>query len=384
MSGHYEHLPIEKRRLLAEAQRIGGEVVEVAESGPPGRVNRPLLRALAAHGLLGRLFDESGETEERRISALDLCLIREGLALACTDAETAFALQGLGSYPVLLAGRPELVGEWMPAVAAGDAVAAFALTEPEAGSDVAGLSLRAERDGSGWRLSGSKTFISNAPEADLYTVFARTSGERSARGITAFAVPGNADGVGGVALELISPHPIGRLDLDGVHVSDESVLGETDRGMGVAMRTLNLFRPSVGAFAIGMAQAAIDAAVEHTAGREAFGGRLRDFQAVSHRLAEMQARVQACRLLVHDAARATDEGRADQRAVVAMAKLLATETAQVAVDAAIQFHGGRALEQGHLLAHLYRDVRAPRIYEGASEIQREIIARALYGDERRS
>jgi acyl-CoA dehydrogenase len=385
MSGHYEHLPVEKRRLLAEAQRIGGEVVEVAESGPPGRVNRPLLRALADHGLLGRLLDESAETmEERRISALDLCLIREGLALACTDAETAFALQGLGSYPVLLAGRPELVGEWMPAVAAGDAVAAFALTEPEAGSDVAGLSLRAERDGSGWRLSGSKTFISNAPEADLYTVFARTSGERSARGITAFAVPGNAEGVGGVALELIAPHPIGRLELDGVHVSDESVLGETDRGMGVAMRTLNLFRPSVGAFAIGMAQAAIDAAVEHTAGREAFGGRLRDFQAVSHRLAEMQARVQACRLLVHDAARATDEGRADQRAVVAMAKLLATETAQVAVDAAIQFHGGRALEQGHLLAHLYRDVRAPRIYEGASEIQREIIARALYGDERRS
>jgi acyl-CoA dehydrogenase len=381
MSGHYEHLPVEKRRLLDEAQRIGGELVQVAESGAPGRVNRPLLRALADHGLLGRLFDDSAETtDERRISALDLCLIREGLALACTDAETAFALQGLGSYPVLLAGRGELVAEWMPAVAAGEAVAAFALTEPEAGSDVAGLSLRARRDGSGWRLSGSKTFISNAPEADLYTVFARTSGERSARGITAFAVPGNAEGVGGVALELIAPHPIGRLDLDGVFVSDESVLGETDRGMGVAMRTLNLFRPSVGAFAIGMAQAAIDAAVEHTAGREAFGGHLRDFQAVSHRLAEMQARVQASRLLVHDAARATDEGRADQRAVVAMAKLLATETAQVAVDAAIQVHGGRALEQGHLLAHLYRDVRAPRIYEGASEIQREIIARAIYGE----
>ncbi|MGH2985976.1 MAG: acyl-CoA dehydrogenase family protein [Solirubrobacterales bacterium] len=381
MSGHYEHLPVEKRELLAEAQRIGGELVEVAESGSPGRVNRPLLRALADHGLLGRLFDESAAApDERRISALDLCLIREGLALACTDAETAFALQGLGSYPVLLAGGPELVAEWMPAVAGGDAVAAFALTEPEAGSDVAGLLLRAERDGSGWRLSGSKTFISNAPEADLYTVFARTSGERSARGITAFAVPGNAEGVGGVALELIAPHPIGRLDLDGVRVPDENVLGETDRGMGVAMRTLNLFRPSVGAFAIGMAQAAIDAAVEHTAAREAFGGRLRDFQAVSHRLAEMQARVQASRLLVHDAARATDEGRADQRAVVAMAKLLATETAQVAVDAAIQVHGGRALEQGHLLAHLYRDVRAPRIYEGASEIQREIIARALYGE----
>jgi acyl-CoA dehydrogenase len=288
-------------------------------------------------------------------------------------------LQGLGSYPLLLAGREEVVRQWIPAVAEGEAVAAFALTEPDAGSDVAALSLRAEPDGSGWRLSGEKTFISNAPEADLYTVFARTSDGGGTRGITAFAVPGEAEGVGGEHLSLLAPHPVGRLELDGVRVEADAVLGEPGGGFGVAMRTLNLFRPSVGAFAIGMGQAAIDAAVKHTAERQAFGGHLRDLQAVSHRLAEMQARLHAARLLVHDAARATDGGRSEQRSLVAMAKLLATETAQQAVDAALQFHGGRGLEQGHLLEHLYREVRAPRIYEGASEVQREIIARELYG-----
>jgi acyl-CoA dehydrogenase len=377
----YGHLATEERALLERALAVGHALASTAEEGQPGRVNRPLLRALAEHGLLDRLFGgEEGPPERtgRRIAALDLCLIREGLALGCTEAETAFAIQGLGSYPVLLAGRESLVREWIPAVARGEAVAAFALTEPDAGSDVAGISLRAERDGSDWRLTGVKTCISNAPEADLYTVFARTSGERGARGITAFAVPGEAEGVGGEHQSLLAPHPVGRLELDGVRVPSDAVLGDPDGGFRVAMQTLNLFRPSVGAFAVGMGQAAIDAAVEHTARREAFGGRLRDLQAISHRLAEMETRVHASRLLVHEAARATDEQRPDIRSLVAMAKLLATETAQQAVDAAVQFHGGRALERGHPLEHLYREVRAPRIYEGASEVQREIIARDLY------
>jgi acyl-CoA dehydrogenase len=382
MRERYGHLAEEEQALLERALVVGHAVVGIAEKGKPGRVNRPLLGALAEQGLLDRLFGEEGRGRGRTgqgISALDLCLIREGLALGCTEAETAFALQGLGSYPVLLAGRERLVSEWIPAVARGEAVAAFALTEPDAGSDVAGLSLRAEHDGSDWRLTGVKTYISNAPEADLYTVFARTSGERGARGVTAFAVSGEAEGVGGEHLSLLAPHPIGRLELDGVRVSADAVLGDPDRGFGVAMQTLNLFRPSVGAFAVGMGQAAIDAAVEHTAERQAFGGRLRDLQAVSHRLAEMETRLHASRLLVHEAARATDERRSEARSLVAMAKLLATETAQQAVDAALQFHGGRALERGHLVEHLYREVRAPRIYEGASEVQREIIARDLYG-----
>jgi alkylation response protein AidB-like acyl-CoA dehydrogenase len=299
------------------------------------------------------------------------------LARYCTEAETALAVQGLGAYPIVRAGRTEVIQEWVPRVAAGEVAAGFALTEPEAGSDVASLALRAERDGDGFRLSGEKTFISNAPDADIYSVFARTS-DAGSKGITAFAVPRASEGLSGERIALVSPHPIGRLRFDGVFVPESHVLGEVDGGMRVAMRTLDLFRPSVGAFAVGMGQAALDAAVTHAAGRVAFGRRLSEFQAVSHQLAEVAARLQAARLLVHDAATAYDSGAGRTGHLSAMAKLFATETAQFAVDTAIQVHGARALERGHLLEHLYREVRAPRIYEGATEIQREIIARHLF------
>jgi acyl-CoA dehydrogenase len=370
------HLSEAHVELLRETRMLARrELVPLAAAGEPGRVNRPLLRALADAGLLGRLF---GSERGGRISALDLCLIREALATESTEAETAFALQGLGSYPILLAGRQELAREWIPRVARGAAVAAFALTEPEAGSDVASLSLSAERDGDGYRLTGAKTYISNAPGADVYTLFARTTAGAGARGITAFAVAGDAPGLWGEPLDLLSPHPIGRLELDGVRVPPEYVLGDVDGGFRVAMQTLDLFRPSVGAFAVGMAQAALEAAVEHAGRRHAFGRRLREFQAVSHKLAEMATRTQAARLLVHHAARAYDAGLTPITRQAAMAKLFATEAAQWVVDSAVQIHGAAALERGHLLEHLYRDVRAPRIYEGTSEIQREIIARELY------
>jgi alkylation response protein AidB-like acyl-CoA dehydrogenase len=223
-----------------------------------------------------------------------------------------------------------------------------------------------------------KKWISNAPDADVYTVFARTTPGAGSRGLTAFAVPGDSAGLSGRPLELVSPHAIGTLELDGVLVSDDGVLGEVDRGFGVAMRTLNLFRPSVGAGAVGMGQAALDAAVAYAGERQAFGQPLRGFQAVSHALAEMATRLEAARLLVHSAATAYDEEAPGVPKRSAMAKLFATETAQFVVDAAVQIHGAAALEEGHLLEHLYRDVRALRIYEGASEIQREIIARELY------
>jgi alkylation response protein AidB-like acyl-CoA dehydrogenase len=267
--------------------------------------------------------------------------------------------------------------QWIPKLATGEAVAAFALSEPKSGSDVASLLLRAEPDGDGYRLTGTKTWISNAPDADLYSVFARTS-DKGAKGITAFAVPREADGLTGEHLELVAPHPVGRLDFEGVRVEADHVLGEVDGGFAVAMETLDLFRPSVGAFGVGMAQAALDAALAHTAARQAFGRPLSDFQAVSHQLAEMATRVQAARLLVRDAAAQYDTGVRPVRKASAMAKVYATEVAQQAVDVAIQVHGARALEKGHLLEHLYREVRAPRIYEGASEVQREIIARELY------
>jgi acyl-CoA dehydrogenase len=366
-------LTLEQTALVEETRRLGrDELAPVAAAGEPGRVNRPLVRALGEHGLLPRLFPESGE-----VSAMDLCLLREALATETTEAETALALQGLGAYPILQSGRPELVARWIPGVRRGEAVAAFALTEPEHGSDAASLELRAERADGGWRLTGSKTFISNAPDADVYAMFARTTLEAGSRGVTAFAVPGDASGLSGEPIDLLAPHTIGTLELDGVPVPEDHVLGEVDAGFRVAMRTLDLLRPSVGAFAVGMAQAALDAAVAHAGERRSMGKLLREHQAVSQQLGEMAARTEAARLLVYAAASAYDRGERVTKAS-AMAKLVATETAQWVVDAALQIHGARGLERGHLLEHLYREVRAPRIYEGTTEIQREIIARELY------
>ncbi|WP_279328119.1 acyl-CoA dehydrogenase family protein [Streptomyces sp. OS603R] len=354
----------ELRTLAAERLR------PLAEKGEPGRVNRALVAELGALGLLSRLFTSG---------ALDLCLMRESLAQACTEAETALALQGLGAHPVHAHGTPGQRERWLPRVSDGTAVAAFALSEPGAGSDAAALSLGAERDGpDGWRLTGEKCWISNAPDADLYTVFARTTPGAGARGVTAFLVPADRPGLTGNRLDMIAPHALGTLRFDGVPVTAADVLGEPDAGFRVAMDTLNLFRPSVGAFAVGMAQAALDATVAHTATRDAFGGRLSDLQAVAHQVAEMSVRTEAARLMVYAAATAYDEGADDVPRRSAMAKLLATETAQFVVDTAVQLHGARALCRGHLLEHLYREVRAPRIYEGASEVQRGIIAKELY------
>lgn len=344
-----------------------------------GAVNRPLVAALGDHGLLRGLFGGTPDEPARDAAALQLCLLRETLATVTTEAETALALQGLGSYPILQSGSPALVDRWIPAVVAGTAVAAFALSEPDAGSDAAALSLAATPDSDGsWRLHGEKTWISNAPEADVYSVFART-GPDGARGVTAFAVSGHADGLSGQRLDMLAPHAIGRLDFDGVRVTTDDVLGEVGGGFAVAMRTLDLFRPSVGAFAVGMAQAALDAALDWALTREVYGDLLIRQQSVEHTLAEMATRTEAARLLVRSAASTYDDGAPAARITqsAAMAKLFATETAQWVVDQAVQLHGARGLQQGHLLERLYREVRAPRIYEGASEVQRTIIGRGL-------
>ncbi|MDT7726313.1 MAG: acyl-CoA dehydrogenase [Actinomycetota bacterium] len=366
----------QQREFTQEIRTLGAEQLRpLAERGTPGSVNRELVKTMGSLGLLAKLFPGIGTLEA---AAMDLCLLRESLATQSTEAETALALQGLGTYPVLQSGREELVQRWVPAVAAGDAVAAFALTEPGAGSDAAALSLSAERDTAGWRLTGEKMWISNAPEADFYTVFARTTPGAGARGVSAFLVPADRAGLTGEHLDMVSPHPIGKLTFDGARVHDDELLGDLDRGFRVAMRTLDLFRPSVGAFAVGMAQAALDAAVAHAGTRIAFGGPLKDQQTVSHTLAEMATRTEAARLLVYAAASAYDAGETRLAGSAAMAKLFATEAAQFVVDSAVQIHGARALQRGHLLEHLYREVRAPRIYEGASEVQRTIIARELY------
>lgn len=342
-----------------------------------GRVNRPLLRAMGELGLLRGLFGGSPGQPPRDAAALQLCLLRESLAQVSGEAETALALQGLGSYPILQSGSDALRDRWLPGVIAGDAVAAFALTEPDAGSDAAALRLAARDDGDGWTLHGEKVWISNAPDADFYTVFARTTEGTRARGVTAFVVAGDAPGLSGEHLDMLSPHPIGRLVFDGVRVTRADVLGEVDAGFRVAMRTLDLFRPSVGAFAVGMAQAALDATVAHVNSRSVQGGPLAAQQAVAHAVADLATELEAARLLVYAAAAAYDEGHEPDRQAArsAMAKLYATEAAQRVVDGCVQLHGARGLQRGHLLEQLYRDVRSLRIYEGASEIQRTIIAR---------
>ncbi|MEV7286088.1 acyl-CoA dehydrogenase family protein [Streptomyces sp. NPDC093252] len=364
----------EQRTWCAELRELAARRLRpLADRGTPGRVNRPLVAELGALGLTARLFTSG---------ALGLCLMRESLARECAEAETALALQGLGAHPVHTHGSAAQRDRWLPGVGEGRLVAAFALSEPGAGSDAAALQLAALADGAqGWTLTGEKCWISNAPEADFYTVFARTTPGAGARGITAFLVPADRPGLTGTPLDMLSPHPIGALRFDGVPVTRADVLGEVGGGFRVAMDTLRLFRPSVGAFAVGMAQAALDATLAHTAGRDAFGGKLADLQSVAHQVAEMSLRTEAARLMVYAAASAYDTGGPDDPEVPrrsAAAKLLATETAQFVVDTAVQLHGAAALRRGHPLEHLYREVRAPRIYEGASEVQRSIIAKELY------
>jgi len=369
----------DRDRLASDAAAIARKLAPVALAGVEGRVNRRLIEGLAEQGLMPRLFPRrAGGTRDEDISAVDLCAVREALARESTVTENAVAIQTLGAYPIVLAGSDEQAGRYAAPVARGEAVAAFALTEPGAGTDAGALALRAERDGKGYRLTGIKVFISNAPDADIYTIFARTTAGAGTKGITAFIVDGDAKGLSGTVMRLLSAHPIGRLELDGVLVSEQQVLGEVDRGFKLAMRTLDLFRPSVGASVIGMAQAALDAAIAHASSRQAFGRPIKEFQAVSHQLAEMATRLEAARALVYAAAEAYDRGDQHVARRSAMAKLFATETAQQVIDVAIQVHGAIALEHGHLLEHLYREVRAPRIYEGTSEIQREIIARDLF------
>ncbi|GHC53724.1 acyl-CoA dehydrogenase family protein [Streptomyces cinnamoneus] len=366
----------EQRKWCAQLRALAAERLRpLAAAGAPGRVNRPLVEALGELGLLARVLPAHGP-----VRATELCLMRESLAQESTEAETALALQGLGAYPVLRYGSPRQRARRLPAVVAGRAVAAFALSEPGAGSDAAALELRAEPEpaGGGWRLTGEKCWISNAPDADLYTVFARTGPAAGASGVTAFLVPGDRPGLTGRPLEMLAPHPVGTLVFDAVPVGRQDVVGEVGGGFRVAMGTLDLFRPSVGAFAVGMARAALRAALAHAGERHAFGGPLKDLQAVSHTLADMATRTEAAALLVHAAAAAYDAGEPGVARRSAMAKLFATETAQYVVDAAVQIHGARALHRGHLLEHLYREVRAPRIYEGATEVQRTIIARELY------
>jgi acyl-CoA dehydrogenase len=313
-----------------------------------------------------------------------LALIRETLAWHDGLADFAFAMQGLGSGALSLAGSSEIRERYLPRVARGEAIAAFALSEPQAGSDVAALECRAQLDGDHYVLDGQKTWISNGGIADFYCVFARTSpGERrpdgtvAAKGITAFVVDADTPGFSiARRIDVIAPHPLATLSFDKCRVPIANRLGAEGEGFKLAMRTLDVFRTTVAGAALGFAQRALDEALRHAVARQMFGKTLADFQLTQAALADMATDVDAARLLTYRAAWLRDSGAAVTKEV-AMAKMTATESAQRVIDQAVQLFGGRGVVQGEIVERLYRDIRALRIYEGATEVQKLIIGREL-------
>jgi len=314
-----------------------------------------------------------GATE--RLDVRSLCLIREILARHSGLADFAFAMQGLGSAPITLFGSDELRKRYLPGVGRGERIAAFALSETDAGSDVAAMSTRARRDGADYVLDGRKTWISNAGVAAQYVVFARTEDAPGAKGISAFVVDADAPGLSvPERIDVIAPHVLGTVALDGCRVPAQNMLGRPGEGFKVAMATLDIFRSTVGAAALGFARRALAEAAARATSREMFGQRLADFQATQMRIADMALDVDTAALLVYRAAW-TRDCRADRvTREAAMAKLHATEAAQRVIDSAVQLFGGLGVRTGAVVERLYREIRPLRIYEGTSEIQKLVIA----------
>ncbi len=336
-----------------------------------------LVGALAEGGWLRPAVAEG----DAPLSVRKLCLIRETLARYEGLADFAFAMQGLGSGPISLFGTPEQKSYWLPRVVAGEAIAAFALSEKEAGSDVAALATTAEIDGDSYVINGSKTWISNGGIADFYVVFARSGEAPGARGLSAFIVPADTPGFAvSERIEVIAPHPLGTLSFTDCRVPKSALIGEAGAGFKVAMATLDVFRSTVGAAALGFARHALDLALERAATRQLFGAPLSELQMTQASLADMATEVDAAALLVYRAAWRKDSGAARITREAAMAKLYATEAAQRVIDQAVQLHGGEGVTSGHPAEKLYREIRALRIYEGASEVQKVIIARQLLAE----
>jgi acyl-CoA dehydrogenase len=310
-----------------------------------------------------------------------LVLVREALGQVSPMADAIFAVQGLGSYPIVIAGSEEQKAALLPAVVAGDRIGAFALTEPEAGSDVASMRTTARRDGDGWILDGDKTLISNVPIAHHHVIFANADPSAGRRGITAFLVDRGTEGLDLQPIPMTGGHPIGRIALRGCRVPDSARLGAVGRGFAIAMQTLDAFRTSVGAAANGMARRALALATEHVQRRVQFGKPLAEQQMVQAMLADMATELDAARLLVLRAAHRKDTSTERVTTEVAMAKMFATEAAQRVIDRAVQLHGGLGVTLESEVEHLYREIRPLRIYEGTTEIQKLLIARALLSPE---
>jgi acyl-CoA dehydrogenase len=364
--------------LAAEVERFAaGALADVDEDASDVDATcRKLVGRLAAAGLLRHAVPAAYGGMHNRLDVRSLCLVRETLARFASLADFAFAMQGLGSGAISLFGTEDQRRAHLPAVAEGRKIAAFALSEREAGSDVAALATTAEPDGSGFVLNGVKTWISNGGIADFYVVFARTGEAPGAKGLSAFVVDARTPGLEiAERIELIAPHPFSTLEFHDCRVPREQLLGEPGQGFKIAMATLDVFRPTVGAAALGFARRALDEALARATSRRLFGGPLAELQMIQAKLADMALAVDAAALLVYRAAWAKDSGAERITREAAMAKLYATEAAQRVIDEALQIHGALGVVAGHPVERLYREIRALRIYEGASEVQKVVIAR---------
>ncbi|MEM6985480.1 MAG: acyl-CoA dehydrogenase family protein [Pseudomonadota bacterium] len=363
------------RRLAAELEQWCNDALAQVDHNDTDTACRSLVSALGEAGWTNHSTVDPSDPA----SALDvraLCLIRETLARHDGLADFAFAMQGLGSGAISLFGSDAQRATWLPRVASGDAIAAFALTEPQSGSDVAASAMTAERVSDGFVLNGEKTWISNGGIADLYTVFARTGEAPGARGLSAFALPADTPGLRvSERLEATAPHPLARLQFDQCHVPTDALIGDAGAGFKIAMSVLDVFRSTVGAAALGFGRRALSESIARVRAREIQQRPLSDMQLVQGHIADMALAIDASALLVYRAAWTKDSGAPRVTREAAMAKLHATESAQQVIDMAVQLHGGDGVQYDHICERLYREIRPLRIYEGASDVQRVVIAR---------
>lgn len=371
------------RALATRAQSWTAENVEDREPEDLDAACRSLVRGLGAAGLLGYCVPREFGGAAAGIDARSLCVIREALAYGSALADFAFALQGLGGGAISLGGSDELRRKYLSKISRGEAITAFALSEPDAGSDAAALTTRAQRDGDHYVLDGVKTWTSNGGIADLYVVFARTSADGGSSGISAFVVDAATPGLSvETRIEVIAAHPLATMQFQACKVPSAQRIGAEGEGFKLAMRTLDLFRPSVGAAAVGLARRACDEAATRANERRMFGATLGDMQLTQAALGDMTTAIDASALLVYRAAwlRDTTDGRITPEA--AMAKMFATESAQRVIDRAVQMFGGLGVVRGMPVERLYRDIRALRIYEGATEVQQLLIGQATLASRR--
>ncbi len=335
-----------------------------------------LVRLLGAGGWLRHaVAGQAYGAAQAQIDTRQLCLLRETLAFHNGLADFAFAMQGLGTGAISLLGSDEQKQRYLPRVASGQALSAFALSEPEAGSDVAAMQCSATATADGYLLNGRKTWISNGGIADFYVVFARTGEAPGARGITAFIVDADTPGLSiEERIDVVAPHPLATLRFEGCRVAASQRIGEPGQGFKVAMATLDVFRTSVAAAALGFARRALEESVHWARSRPMFGQHLADFQLTQSKIAQMATMLDAATLLTYRAAWLRDQGQRITREA-AMAKMTATENAQQIIDMAVQMHGGMGVRKGHIVESLYREIRALRIYEGATEVQQLIIGK---------